>query len=778
MLEPRRLAARAAARRLAALIGQEPGGVVGYQTRDERRIGPSTRIEVVTEGILTRRLQNDPELPGVGLVIFDEVHERNLPTDLGLALCLDVQSNIRPDLHVLAMSATAATDQFARLLGRGAPAPVVVSAGRQYPVDVNWCPPGKQQRLDDAVADTVQRALRENLGDVLVFLPGIGEINRLADRLASAVSTDVDLYPLAGALSIADQDRALAPSPIGRRRVVLSTDIAETSLTVDGVSVVVDAGQARVPVYDTRTGMTRLTTIPTSRASAEQRSGRAGRLGPGVAYRVWSKLEHGTRRAHLAPEITRVDLAGLMLEIAAWGTPIDDLHFIDRPTKQALDQGADLLRLLGAMDGEGHLTPGGRRILAVPVHPRLAHMIAEADEDDRALACVIAALLDDRDVVRGRPDDVPTDVSWRVQAATGAVHDDRIDRRAVMRWRDRSEDLARRVGIRIDWSEIEPEHAGRALLLAYPDRLANRRQPGQFQMRSGSAAWCRATDPLAEQSFVVAADLDGDRKNARIRLAAAVDDADIAAAIASDIVEDRTISYDKERRDIVERVTRRVDRMKISESVRRPNAGPDTVAALTDHVRTTRLACLTWSRATTELRSRVSFLRREIGEPWPDWSDKSLLADLDEWLVPYLAGMTSMADLTSLDIGTLLRSRLPWPEGARLDELAPTSIELPSGRSLKIDYTSGVAEGTAPVVPVRVQDLFGLKEHPSIGGGRVRLVLSLLSPADRPIQITSDLPGFWAGSWAEVRKEMAGRYPKHNWPVDPAHTDPKRMKDR
>ncbi len=778
MLEPRRLAARAAARRLAALIGEEPGGIVGYQTRDERRIGPATRVEVVTEGILTRRLQNDPELPGVGLVIFDEVHERNLPTDLGLALCLDAQSSIRPDLHVLAMSATAAAEQFARLLGRGASVPVVVSDGRQFPVDVRWCPPGKQQRLDDAVADIVQRALRENAGDVLVFLPGIGEINRLADRLVSVVSTEVDVYPLAGALSIADQDRALAPSPIGRRRVVLSTDIAETSLTVDGVSVVVDAGQARVPVYDTRTGMTRLTTIPTSRASAEQRAGRAGRLGPGVAYRAWSKLEHGTRRAHLAPEITRVDLAGLLLELGAWGTPIDDLHFIDRPARQALEQAADLLRLLGALDDEGRLTAGGRRILAVPVHPRLAHMIAEAGDSDRALACVIAALLDDRDVVRGRPDDVPTDVSWRVQAATGVVHDDRIDRRGVARWRERAEDLARRVGTRIDWSSIESDHAGRILLLAYPDRLANRRQPGQFQLRNGSAAWCRPTDPLAEETFVVAADLDGDRKNARIRLAASVDEADIAAAIARDIVEDRAISYDKERRDIVERVVRRVDRMKISESVRRPGPGPESIAALMDQVRSTRLACLTWSSATTELRSRIAFLRREIGEPWPDWSDKSLLSSLDDWLGPYLAGMTSMSDLASVDVGMLLRSQLPWPEGARLDELAPTTIELPSGRSLKIDFTSGVAEGTAPVIPVRVQDLFGVKDHPSIAGGRVRLVLSLLSPADRPIQITSDLPGFWAGTWAEVRKEMAGRYPKHNWPVDPANADPKRMKDR
>ncbi|MEY4362544.1 MAG: hypothetical protein RL391_1850, partial [Actinomycetota bacterium] len=568
MLEPRRLAARAAARRLASLIGEEPGATVGYQTRDERRIGASTRIEVVTEGILTRRLQNDPELPGVGLVIFDEVHERNVPTDIGLALCLDTQTNLRPDLHILAMSATAAAEQFARLLGRDAVAPIVTSEGRQFPVDIRWCPPGKQQRLDDAVADTVQRALRENEGEILVFLPGIGEINRLADRLEHLATDGVDVHRLAGALSAAEQDHALAPSPPGRRRIVLSTDIAETSLTVDGVSVVVDAGQARVPVYDTRTGMTRLTTIPTSRASADQRAGRAGRLGPGVAYRMWSKLEHGTRRAHLAPEITRVDLCGVLLEVSAWGTPIDDLAFIDPPTATSMEQAADLLRLLGAIDDDGRLTPSGRRILTVPVHPRLAHMITEASEFDRPLACVIAALLDDRDVVRGRPDDVPVDVSWRIRAAIGEVFDERIDRRGVARWRERSDDLARRVGVRIDWSSIEPEHAGRVLLLAYPDRLANRRQPGQFQMRNGSAAWCRPTDPLAEESFVVAADLDGDRKNARVRMAAVVDESDIASAITDDVIEEVTIVFDKERRDLVERVVRRVDRMRLSETTR------------------------------------------------------------------------------------------------------------------------------------------------------------------------------------------------------------------
>jgi ATP-dependent helicase HrpB len=431
MLEPRRLAARAAARRLASLIGQEPGELVGYQTRDERRIGPNTRIEVVTEGILTRRLQNDPELPGIGLVIFDEVHERNLPTDVGLALCLDARKNLRPDLRVLAMSATADTDRFAKLLGDTEPAPIISSAGRQHPVDITWAPTGKQQRLDDAVVDVTMRALRENVGDILVFLPGIGEINRVQQALERSVMPDTDVYPLAGALSLADQDRALAPSPAGRRRVVLSTDIAETSLTVNGVSVVVDAGQARVPRYDPRTGMTRLTTIPTSRASAEQRAGRAGRLGPGVAYRLWSKLEHTTRRSHLDPEITQVDLSGLALELASWGTPLAELSFADRPPEAAYRQGIELLQMLGGLNQEEKLTDIGRRMLTAPVHPRLAHMVTSAHERDHGLACVIAALLDDRDVMRGRPDDLPVDISLRVQFITREMYDDRADRRGT-----------------------------------------------------------------------------------------------------------------------------------------------------------------------------------------------------------------------------------------------------------------------------------------------------------------------------------------------------------
>lgn len=776
MLEPRRLAARAAARRLASLVGQEPGGLVGYQTRDERRIGPDTRIEVVTEGILTRRLQNDPGLEGTALVIFDEVHERNLPTDLGLALALDARRLVRPDLRLLAMSATADTKGLVRIMGDDTP--VVTSDGRQFPVDVRWAPVGKQQRLDDAVVDVVGRALRDDDGDVLVFMPGIAEINRVVQGLEGRVPTNVDVYPLAGALSLADQDLALAPSPSGRRRVVVSTDIAETSLTVDGVSIVIDAGLARAPRFDQRTGMTRLVTVPTSRASAEQRAGRAGRLGPGVAYRLWSKLEHGTRRAHLEPEITMVDLSGLLLEVAAWGTAIDGLRFMDAPPTGAVKQAAELLTMLGAFDPEGRPTEAGRRMLRLPVHPRLARMIGECADSDRGLACALAALLDDRDVMRGRPDDLPVDIALRVQMLTGEIHDDRADRRGTARVRERAEDLSRRTGTRLDWSDVDSEHCGRVLLLAYPDRLAVRRQPGQYQLRTGSAAWFRPTDALAHEAFVVAADLDGDRKNARVRSCAPVDRAAIARVLRDDVVDETTVTWDKERRDIVERVVERLDKMRLSEETRRPSPGDAAVDALMERVVSTRLAELPWGDATGELRARVNFLRRELGETWPDWSDKALLSTIDDWLRPYLAGMTSVAEVKSLDLAMLLRSQLPWPAGARLDELAPSRIELASGRTLALDYATAVAEGTAPVVRVRVQDLFGTKVHPAVADGRVPLVLHLLSPADRPVQVTADLPGFWAGSWAEVRKDMAGRYPKHQWPDDPANADPKRMKDR
>ncbi len=791
MLEPRRLATRAAARRIASLTGTEVGDLVGYQTRDERRIGPDTRIEVVTEGILTRRLQRDPELPGVGAIIFDEVHERNLPTDIGLALTLDAADSIRPDLRILAMSATPDTDGLVRALGD---APVITSQGRTFDIEMHWLPrarsaankggggrksrgqrrPGSADRVEPDVVAAVLRSLGEHDGDVLVFLPGIGEIRRTQQQLRHALGDGIDVYPLAGALTQEEQDLALRPSPAGRRRIVLSTDIAETSLTVDGVRIVVDSGLAREPRFDPRTGMTRLTTVTTSRASAEQRAGRAGRTEPGAAYRLWSKQEHGVRARHRTPEIMQADLAGFALELASWGVgndpdaPTGGLTFIDAPPGAALRQARELLAALHAIDPDtGALTALGRDMLSLPVHPRLARMVAL---DRSALACVIATLVDERDVFRGRSGDVPVDLSLRVAVVSGAAGHDQADRGAVHRVRERANELARRVGVDFDRQAIDHDRTGALLLLAFPDRLAGRRRPGQFTMRNGSGAFIPDSDPLAEELFVVAADLDGKADRARIRLAAAVDGDEVIRAGAGDIKDQRTLAWNADRDDLVETVERRLGAIRLGKRDERPSPSAATTAALMKRVRETRLAVLGWSAAANRLRQRVEFLHRTVGEPWPDWSVDALVAGVDDWLAPYLPGAVGRRDLDRLDVAMVLRSQLPWPEGADLDALVPDRLALPTGRHVDVDYS-----GELPTAAVRVQDLFGVTEHPTAGGRPIRL--ELLSPADRPIQVTTDLPGFWSGTWADVKKEMAGRYPKHRWPDDPASAPPKRMKD-
>jgi len=773
MLEPRRLATRAAARRMASLLGEQVGDTVGYQTRDERHISSRTRIEVVTEGVLTRRLQHDPSLDGYGLVIFDEVHERNLPTDLGLALTLDARSTLRPDLKVLAMSATPDTKGLLAVLG--ADTPVAVSDGRMHPVEMVWAPMGKNDRPQEATASLVQRAVRETAGDVLVFLPGIGEIRRVQQMLSGTLPPEVDVYPLAGALSLTEQDQALAPSPAGRRRVVLSTDIAESSLTVDGVRVVVDAGLARVPRFDQRTGMTRLTTVSTSRASADQRAGRAGRTEPGVAYRLWSKLEHGTRRAHLEPEITQVDLAGLALELAAWGTPADELRWADPPPARTLQQASELLQRLGALDDAGHPNERGRRMLGLPLHPRLAGMVDACTGNDRDTACVVAALLDDRDVFRGRPDELPADLSLRVAVVCGRSHHDQADHRDVRRVRERADDLARRAGIRLDLDMVRPERCGAVLAHAYPDRIAVRRsQPGRFQMRSGASAFTSPTDPLADERFVVAADLDGKRDNARIRMGAALDTDELIDALADQIEQRVAIVWDKDRNDLVQRTETRLGGMLLDERVQSAPAGEATVDALLARVRATRLKVLPWSERSDALRQRVAFLRRTFADQdpqWPDWSEASLVASLDDWLAPFLQHATGADDLARLDLEMLLGAQLDWDASTRLAHLAPSTLVTANGRAVAIDY-----ERDVPTASVRVQDLFGTTTHPTVADGRVALALELLSPADRPVQITRDLPGFWSGTWADVRKDMAGRYPKHQWPLDPATAPPHRLK--
>ncbi len=505
---------------MADLTGSAVGELVGYQTRDERHIGRDTRIEVVTEGVLTRRLQQAPELPGVNAVIFDEVHERNLTTDVGLALTIDTASARRPDLRILTMSATADTGRFAGLLATDeGPAPVITTAGAPHPVEVRWLPRRRQDRLEPAVVVAVRSALREQPGDVLVFLPGIAEIDRVARALDDLPGRGVDVRRLAGAVAFEEQDAALWPSPTGRRRVVLATDIAETSLTVEGVQAVVDSGMARTPRFDAGSGMTRLTTVAISRDSADQRAGRAGRLGPGVAYRLWSRMEHGTRPAHRAAELTQVDLAGFVLELAVWGRREDELAFLDRPPVKARRQAVELLTSLGALDADGGVTELGRAMVAIPAHPRLARMIAERRD---ALSCVVAAIVDDRDVLRGGPQRVPADLELRVRLVTGATDDERADRRAVARVRRQAEDLARRIGITFAASGVDPAEAGTALLVGFPDRVATRRRPGQFQLRSGADVFVADDDPLAMAERIVAVDLDRPRSGARVRLGAPI----------------------------------------------------------------------------------------------------------------------------------------------------------------------------------------------------------------------------------------------------------------
>ena len=752
------------------MLGEEVGGTVGYQTRDERRIGPGTRIEVLTEGVLTRRLQNDPALENTAVVIFDEVHERNVPTDLGLAFLLDARRQLGSDTRVLAMSATAQVEVFRRALAGGDdPAPLVQSDGRMHPVDVRWLPRSRDERLENAVASAVSTALRDDEGDILVFLPGVGEINRAADLLRAQLPTHVSVHRLAGALPLQEQDAALAPSDPGHRRVVLSTDIAETSLTVDGVHIVIDAGLARVPRLDVRTGLTEIVTVTSSKASADQRSGRAGRVRPGVAYRLWSRMEDSTRLPHLPAEITQVDLAGPALEIAAWGTPADDLVMLDPLPPKSLAAAHETLRMLHLLDTSLRPTLLGREVLGLPLHPRLGTMVARNRSMKKQgwIACMVAALLEERDIMRGRPSELPTDLALRVRILAGLEGHDAADRGAVRRVSDSARDIARRARIDHDTFVSADEIdvlTGQVLLAAYPDRLAMARQTaGQFLMRGGGGVMCGPKDSLAREKFVVAADIDGGRGNSQLRRGAAVDSQHIAPVLGDDVEVESYLVWEKSRDDLVMKVTRKVGSLRIDERDLQPVPGQETTDALLERVTATSMNVLGGSDAADELRARVAFLRHHLGDTWPDLSRRTMLATLGEWLVPFLGGATGRADLQRVDLVIVMQSMLGWDKSADVDRLAPRMFSPPKGRPVPVNY----ADPDVPTVAVRVQHLFGTHTHPTVLDGRVPLRVQLLSPADRPIQVTSDVPGFWAGSWAEVRKEMAGRYPKHDWPVNP-----------
>ena len=768
MLEPRRLATRAAARRMASLLGEEVGEVVGYRTRTDRAVGPTTRIEVVTEGILTRRLQRDPELSGVGLVIFDEFHERSLQADLGLALTLDVRDAFRPDLRVLVMSATLDTGRVAALLGGdGPPADVIEAPGRTHDIQIEWAPRTGRTRIEEAAVVATQRALRRFEGDVLVFLAGAAQIRRVVADLERAVPSDVDVRPLFGALTPAEQDAALMPSAPNRRKVVVATDIAESSLTVEGVRVVVDSGQRREMRHDPRTGMGRLTTTTTSRASADQRAGRAGREAPGHAVRLWSRMEQATRQAYDRPEIVLTDIAGFVLETACWGAAPADLRMLDQPDDVALARARDLLQALGAIDGAGQVTANGRAMVDLPVHPRLAAMVIDCrDGPDAWTACVTAALLEEGDVLRGRPDDLPVDLGLRVML----VEDRRLSHpnmvgQAVARVRRDAHDLARRA--RIEPARADPDRVGAVLLSAYPDRLAQKRAGrGRYRLRSGGGAWLRDSDALAGEPLLVIADLDGGRRDSRIRRAAGVDVDDVLGVLG-DRVERRTMTaWDDQRGDVVSKSDYVLDALMLSSVGHAVDASPAVVGLLLGAVRRSGLRLLDWTDRARRLQARIELARAAGRLDVPAVDDATLGADLDDWLGPLLHDATSVRDVARLDVADALFGRIGWHHRAELDRLVPERWILPSGRTVAIDYTR-----ERPSISGRVQEFYGSAMSPAVLDGEVPLTVELLSPANRPVQVTSDLAGFWAGSWREVRKDMAGRYPKHHWPEDPTSRD-------
>ncbi|HEX5971832.1 MAG TPA: ATP-dependent helicase HrpB [Gemmatimonadaceae bacterium] len=776
ILEPRRLAARAAARRMASLLGQEVGATVGFRVRGETRVGRATRIEVVTEGVLTRMLLADPALEGVGCVIFDEFHERSVHADLGLALALQTQEIVRPDLRLLVMSATLDGLAVTALLGD---APLVTSEGRSYPVDVRHVAMRPEVAIDAAVAGAVRRALDADEGSILAFLPGVGEIARVADRLlASSLASSVVLHPLYGDLSSRDQDAAVLPARAGTRKVVLATSIAETSLTIEGVRVVVDSGLARVSRFSPRTGMAQLETVRVSRASADQRCGRAGRTSPGVCYRLWSEQEEAALLERSTPEILMADLAPLALDLAVAGI-VDpaELRWLDPPPAASLAHARELLVELEALDAEGRITAHGRRMASLGTHPRIANLLlGGVARGLGAAACALAALLEERDLFRR--DALMRDADLRPRlhrlADSTAERDPRVDRERLRRVRERSGAWRSALGIR--GAPVDEEAAGALLCLAYPDRVAMRRDAvgHRYLLRSGVGARLEDVGSLADASWLVVADTDGRRPEARIFLAAPVTLDDIERTFASQVVSEEVVEWQHDAGVVA---TRRRDRLGalVLRDAPAPEADADAVAReLLAAIQRDDGVRLGWSVAAMRLRERVAFLRSLDASSWPDWSEAGLRASMDEWLLPHLVGIRRRSDVEQLDLASVLQSWLSHEQRRTLDRLAPTHVVVPTGSNVPVDY----ADPAAPVLAVRLQELFGQSETPRVADGRVPLTLHLLSPAGRPVQVTRDLAGFWRSSYFEVRKELRGRYPKHEWPEDPLTASPTRRAKR
>jgi ATP-dependent helicase HrpB len=774
MLEPRRLAARAAARRMAASLGESVGDTIGFRVRGETRIGAGTRVEVVTEGVLTRMLHDDAALEGIGLVIFDEFHERSLNADLGLALTLESQAVLRPELRLLVMSATLDGAAVAGLLDD---APVIASEGRTFPIAIRYVARRPEQSVEGAMAASIRRALTEHQGSVLAFLPGAGEIRRTHALLASsALAPDVRVLPLFGAMTAAAQDEAILPAPGGTRKVVLSTAIAETSLTIDGVHVVVDSGLARVSSFSPRTGMSRLETVRVSRAAAEQRSGRAGRVAPGVCYRLWAAEEHACLLERDRPEILQADLAPFALDLAVAGIiDASSLRWLDQPPAPALAQARELLAQLGALDAGHRITSHGRAMATFGVHPRLAHMMLRGRElGFGATACVVAALLDERDPMRHGAVAPDADIRHRVAIIEGRERGEGIDRDTVQRVREHARSW--RASLRVpSRATVDEGECGRALALAFPDRVAQRRSgpDERYVLRNGLGAVLAEGSSLTGSAYVAVAELGSQRPDARIQLAAEITRGELEQLLSDDVQHEEVVEWRASDRAIVALRRERLGAIVLRETVLR-DAEPMAVArALLSALTTDHGMSLTWSEDATRIRARLAFLHRRFDE-WPDVGDPALRATAHEWLLPHLVGLRSRHDVEALDLGALLLARLSGRQRAELDELAPTHVEVPSGSRIRIDYS----DPEAPVLAVRLQELFGLDATPGVARGSVPLTLHLLSPAQRPVQVTRDLAGFWRNSYFEVRKELRGRYPKHAWPDDPMRAAPTRRTRR
>ncbi len=748
MLEPRRLAARAAARRMAQTLGESVGETIGFRVRLESQISSRTRVEVVTEGVFARMIMDDPELTGVASVVFDEFHERSLDGDLGLALALDA-ATLREDLRIIVMSATLDGARISKLMDD---APVIESAGRAFPVETNYLSRDPSARMEDDIAGHIRRIMGSTQGSALVFLPGQGEIRRVAERIEGRLSAEIDIAPLYGALTPQEQDRAIQPAPPGRRKLVLATSIAETSLTIEGVRIVIDAGLARVPRYEPATGLTRLETVRVSRAAADQRRGRAGRTEPGICFRLWDEGQTAALEAFDRPEILEADLSSLVLDLAAWGVSDPSaLTFLDPPPKPAWTEAVELLKALDALDSDGRLTQAGRKLAQLPLHPRLAHMVMEgAAQGDGQTAAEIAMIVSEH----GLGGDA-VDLSARL---------DRFRTDRTPRGND-ARQLARRLaktagGPRVG-DELSP---GQHLARAYPDRIAQARGArGAFRLANGRGGSVEEYDSLAKSPFLVVADLTGQAASSRIRLAASFEKQDLLDGFASHIVREDRLYFDKSAKAVRARRVTAYMALTLSEEPVAPRDPAAAAKALAEGMAEVGLDQLPWSKEQKTLRNRATYLHQSLGGDWPDLSADALKESVGMWLAPALHGKAALSEVSADDLGQALDTLLPWSKRQEIDRLLPSHFEAPTGNRLPIDY----AAENGPALEIRVQELFGLNQHPSVGGGRIPLLLVLLSPAHRPIQTTRDLPGFWRGSWADVAKDLKGRYPRHPWPEDP-----------